>query len=137
MGFAGAGWAEEDHVLLAGDEVEGGEVGDQVAFQPTSMIKVELFDAFAGREPGGPDPVFAAVGVAGGDLTLQAGRQVFLMAPRFVAGPVGEPARGFAPGGRLQRPRQIGDLGGHIASGFRAGHHVIPPSNPATLSALS
>ena len=39
------GWAEEDHIPLAGDEVEGGEVGDQVAFQSTSMIQVELFDA--------------------------------------------------------------------------------------------
>ncbi len=48
-------------------------MGDQVAFQSTSMIKVELFDAFAGREPGGPDAVFAAVGVTGGDLALQAG----------------------------------------------------------------
>jgi hypothetical protein len=70
MGFAGAGWAEEDHILLAGDEVQGGEVGDQVAFQSTSMIKVELFDAFAGREAGGPDSAFAAVGVACGDLAL-------------------------------------------------------------------
>jgi hypothetical protein len=38
------------------------------------MIEVELFDAFAGWEPRGPDAVFAAVGVAGGDLALQAGR---------------------------------------------------------------
>jgi hypothetical protein len=74
MGLPGSGWAEEDHILLAGDEVQGGEVGDQVAFQSTSMIKVELLDAFAGREPRGPDAVFAAVGVAGGDLALQAGR---------------------------------------------------------------
>jgi hypothetical protein len=110
-------------------------VADQVTFQPTSMIEVELLNAFAGREPGGPDPVFAAVGVAGGDLALQAGRQVFLMAPRLGPGPLGEPARGFAQGGRFQCPRQIDELGGHIASGFSAGHHVIPPS--ATLSALS
>jgi hypothetical protein len=60
-------------------------VGDQVPFQSTSMIEVEFFDAFAGREPGGPDAVFAAVGVAGGDLALQTGRQVFLVGPRFAA----------------------------------------------------
>jgi hypothetical protein len=57
------------------------------------MIKVELFDAFAGREPGGPDAVFAAVGVAGSDLALQAGSQAFLMGPGFASGPLGEPAR--------------------------------------------
>jgi hypothetical protein len=99
MGFAGAWWAEEDHVLLGGDEVQGGEVGDQVAFQTAGMVKVELLDAFAGREPRGPDAVLAAVGVAGGDLALQTGRQVFLMGPGFASGPFGEPARGFAQGG--------------------------------------
>jgi len=56
-------------------------VGDQVAFQSAGMIEVELLDAFAGREPGSPDPAFAAVGVSCGNLALQAGRQVFLMAP--------------------------------------------------------
>jgi hypothetical protein len=60
---------------------------DLVAFQAAGVVEVELFDAFAGREPGGTDPVFAAVGVAGSDLTLQTGRQVFLMGPRFAAGP--------------------------------------------------
>jgi hypothetical protein len=48
---------------------------DLVAFQAAGMVEVELFDAFAGREPGGPDAVFAAVGVPGGDLALQAGRR--------------------------------------------------------------
>ena len=33
VGFAGAGWAEEDHILLAGYEVQRAEVGDQVTFQ--------------------------------------------------------------------------------------------------------
>jgi hypothetical protein len=60
--FAGAGWAEEDHVLLGGDEVQRGEVGDQVAFQAAGVVEVELLDAFAGREPGGPDSALAAVG---------------------------------------------------------------------------
>jgi hypothetical protein len=48
VGFGGAGWAEEDHVFLAGDEVQRGQVRDQVPFQTTGMIKVELLDAFAG-----------------------------------------------------------------------------------------
>jgi hypothetical protein len=33
---------------------------------------------FASWEPGGLHAAFAAVGVAGGDLALQAGRQIFL-----------------------------------------------------------
>ena len=102
------------------------------------MVEVEFLDAFAGWEPGGPDAVFTAVGVAGGDLALQAGRQVFLMRPGFAAGPLGEPAGRFAQGGRLQRPGQIGELGRHIAGrGSRAGHSATSWSNPATPSAVS
>jgi hypothetical protein len=49
--------------------------------------------------------------------------------PGFGPGPLGEPSRGIAQAGRLQRPRQIGDLGGQIpASGFV----LRPPSPPAT-----
>src|SRR4029450_13925255 len=101
MGFAGAGWPEEDHVLLAGDEVQGGQMHDLVAFQAASVVEVELLDAFAGRERGGPDPAFAAVGIPGGDLTLQTSRQVFLMAPRLAAGPLGQAARRIPAGARV------------------------------------
>jgi hypothetical protein len=134
--FPGAGWAEEDHILLAGDEVEGGQMHYLVAFQTACVVEVELLDAFASREPGGPDPVLAAVGIPGGDLTLQTSRQVLLMAPRFGPGSLGEPARRIPQGGRFQRSSQIGDLAGHIAGGgLCAGHHAIPPS--ATPNALS
>ena len=111
---------------------------DLVSFQAAGVVEVELLDAFAGREPGGPDSAFAAVRIPGCDLALQAGRQVFLMAPRFGSGPLGEPARRLPQSGRLQRPRQIGDLGAHIpGGGFRAGHNATPLSNPATPSAVS
>jgi len=50
---------------------------------------------------GGPDPVLAAVGIPGGDLTLQTSRQVLLMAPRFGPGPLREPARRIPQGGAL------------------------------------
>jgi hypothetical protein len=95
MGLPGAGWAEEDHILLAGDKVQGAEVGDQVAFQTAGVVEVELLNAFAGREPGGPDPALAAVGISCRDLALQTGRQVFpgLMAPRFGARPLGSDRR--------------------------------------------
>jgi hypothetical protein len=100
------------------------------------VVEVELLEGLASREPGGADPALATVRVSGGDLALQTRGQVLLMAPRFAAGSFGEPARGFAQAGRFQRPRQIGDLGGHIAScGFGAAHHAIPPS--ATPNALS
>ena len=62
VGLAGAGWAEEDHVLLGGDEVQGAEVGDQVAVQAAGVVEVELLQALAGGEPGGADAAFAAVG---------------------------------------------------------------------------
>ena len=55
------------------------------------MIKVELLQALAGREPGGPDAALAAVGFAGGDLALQAGGQELLMGPGFGAGPLSQP----------------------------------------------
>ena len=93
VGLAGAGRAEEDHVLFGGDEVQRAEVGDLVAFEAAGMVEVEVLQRFAGREPGGSDPAFAAVGVAGGDLTLQAGGQELLMAPRLGAGPLGQPVR--------------------------------------------
>src|SRR5829696_10012014 len=111
MGLPGAGWAEEDHVLLAGEEVQAGQMHDLVAFQTACVVEVELLDAFADRESGSPDPVLAAVGVPGGDLTLQTSRQVFLMAPRFGPGPLSEPARRIPQAGRLERPGQVSDLG--------------------------
>jgi hypothetical protein len=51
------GWPRKGHVLLAGDEVQRGEVGDQVAFQAAGVVEVELLEAFGGREPGSPDPI--------------------------------------------------------------------------------
>ena len=70
VGLAGAGRSEEDHVLEGGGEVQGAQVGDGVAFEATSMVEVELLDALAGREPGGPDAALPAVCFAGGYLPL-------------------------------------------------------------------
>jgi hypothetical protein len=90
-----------------------GQMHDLVAFQATSMIEVELLDAFAGRVPGSPDPAFAAVSVPGSDLTLQTSRQVFLVAPRFRAGPLGEPVGG------KRAPVQRGAAAAASAVGWR------------------
>ena len=111
VGLAGAGWAEEHHVLPGGDEVQGAQVGDQVAFQAAGVVEVELLQALAGREPGGPDAALAAVGLPGGDLALQAGDQELLVRPGLGAGPFGQPGHRLAQRGRLQRPGQERDLG--------------------------
>ena len=74
-------------------------MGDQVAFQAAGVVEVELLNAFAGREPGGPDPALAAVGLPGGDLALQAGDKELLMGPGLRPGPFGEPATRLAQSG--------------------------------------
>ncbi len=81
MGFAGARWAEEDDVLLGGDEVEAAEVGDAVAFEAAGVVEVEILQRLVGREPGGADPSFAAAVLSGGDFSLQAGSEVLLVGP--------------------------------------------------------
>jgi hypothetical protein len=117
---------EEDHVLLRGGEVEGAQVGDGLAFEAAGVVEVELFQRFAGREPGGPDPALAAVGLAGGDLALQAGGQELLMSSGLGPGPVGQPGHRFAQRRGFQRPGEERDLGG--------GHHATPPSTPDAAS---
>jgi hypothetical protein len=43
------------------------------------VVEVKFLEALAGRESGSADPALSAVGVAGGDLALQAGGQILLM----------------------------------------------------------
>ncbi len=69
VGLAGAGRAEQQHVVLGGDKVQGAQVGDEVALEAAGVVEVELLQALAGREPGRLDPAFTAVAVAGGDLS--------------------------------------------------------------------
>jgi hypothetical protein len=56
------------------------------------VVEVELLQALAGRKPGLSDAALAAVGLAGGDLALQAGGQELLVGPALGAGPFGQPA---------------------------------------------
>ena len=56
---------------LGGDEVQGSEVGDGVAFESAGVVEVELLQRLSGREPGGADAALTAVGFAGGDFALQ------------------------------------------------------------------
>ena len=117
VGLAGAGRAEEHHVLLAGDEVQRAEVGDQVSLQAAGVVEVELLQRLAGREPGGADPALTAVGLPGGDLALQAGDEELLVGPGLRPGPFGEPVDGLAQRRRFQRSGQERDLGADVLAG--------------------
>lgn len=114
--FAGAGRAEEDDVLLGGDEVQRAQVGDRLAFEGALMVEVEVFQRFSGREAGGPDAAFAAVGLAGGNLALQAGDQELFVGPRFAASSFGQPLDRRGQRGRLQRTGEEGQFGGDVAA---------------------
>ena len=63
VGLPGAGRAEQDDVLLGGDEVQGAQMGDGLPLQTTGVVVVEVFQALAGREPGCSDPALTAVGL--------------------------------------------------------------------------
>lgn len=86
-------------------------MADQVTFEAAGVVEVELFQALAGGEPGGADPALAAVGVAGGDLALKTGGEVFLVGPGFGAGAFG----GVAQRRCFQRSGEVGDLTGGVA----------------------
>jgi hypothetical protein len=104
VGLAGAGRAEEDHVLLRGDEVQGAEVLDQVAFEAAGVVEVELLQGLARGEPGGPDPAVTAVGLPGRHLALQAGDQELLVAPGLRPGSLGQPGHCLQQGSAPSTP---------------------------------
>ena len=105
-------------------------MGDGLAFQAAGVVEVEVLQRLAGREPGGPDAALAAVGLAGGDLALQAGGQELLMGPGLVAGPLGQPVDRLAQRGRLQRAGQVRQLGADVRPGavLLGGHQAIASS---------
>jgi hypothetical protein len=69
--LAGAGRAEQDDVLLAGEEVELTEMQDRVALEACLEREVELLQGLARGEPRGLDPRLPAVRIAGVGLGLQ------------------------------------------------------------------
>jgi hypothetical protein len=71
VGLAGAGRAEQDDVLAAGQEVELAKVQHRLAPQAGLEGEVELLERLARREAGGLDPGLAAVRVARVGLGLQ------------------------------------------------------------------
>jgi hypothetical protein len=85
------------------------------------VVEVELLQALARGEAGVADAAFAAVGLAGGDLALQAGGQELLVAPALGTGALGQPGHRLAKRRRLQGPGEEGEFGAEIASCGRRG----------------
>jgi hypothetical protein len=82
--------------------------------------EVELLERLAGRKLRRLDPALAAVGLAGRDL---GGKQCLgkaLIAPALLAGALGELWQRPGRRRRLQRPEQVGELGGVAHAGIRA-----------------
>ena len=104
VGLAGAGRTQEHDVVAGGDEIEGAEVGDDVAFEGALVVEVELLEGLAGREAGGTDADLTAVGLAGGDLTFEAGSQELFVAPVLGCGLVRRAAGGLEPSPGLSTP---------------------------------
>ena len=127
VGFAGAGRAEEHDVLFGGDEVQGAQVGDRVAFEAAGVVEVELLQGLAGREPGGADAALAAVGLPGGDLALQAGGEELLMGPGLRPGPFGQPFDRRRAGSVLSTPGSGTRSRRQVTAGLAASV-IRPPS---------
>ena len=90
VGFAGAWWAEQDHVLAAVQEVELAEVLDHRLLHGALEGEVELLERLARGEPSGLDAALAAVAVAGADLGAQQDLGEPLIAPGLLPGPVSQ-----------------------------------------------
>jgi hypothetical protein len=66
VGFAGARRAKEQDVVAGGDEVQGAQMGDQLALESSGVVEVEVLQALAAGEPGGADAALTAVALSSG-----------------------------------------------------------------------
>ena len=114
--LAGAGRAEQDDVLLAGEEVELAQVQDLVLGDRVLEGEVELLERLARREARGLDPRLAAVAVAAVGLGLQQRRGEALVGPFLGAGAVGELGQRSGGRGRLELAEQMRQLARRAAS---------------------
>jgi hypothetical protein len=94
------------------EEVELTEMFDHGLLDGALEGEVELLERLAGREAGGLDARFAAVGLARCDLGGQQGLGEALVAPLLLAGALGELGQRAGGGRRLELPEQVGELGG-------------------------
>ncbi len=124
VGLAGARRAQEHDVGALGDEIQGPEVRNRVALEGPLEGEVEVLEGLAGREPRRLDAPLAAVVLAGGDLTLQAGGEELLVGPGLGSCPFGEPVDRSRQRRCLERAAQIGEITGGLGGGL--GHHATP-----------
>ena len=110
--LAGAGWAEQDDVLAAGEEVELAEMGDQGLLDRALEGEVELLERLSGREAGGLDAALAAVRLAAGVLGREQRLGEALIASFLGAGTLGELGQRPSGGRRLQSAEQVAELAG-------------------------
>ena len=103
------------------------EVGDRLPLEGALVVEVEVLQRLPGWEAGGADAALAAVGLAGGDLALQAGGQELLMRPGLGAGSFGQPLDRGGQRRGLERPGQVGHLAGDVAAvgAGLGGHQAI------------
>src|SRR5262249_9406032 len=118
VGLAGAGRAEQDHVVAGVEEVELAEVLDHGLLDRALKREVELLEGLSRWEAGGLDPRLAAVAAAGGDLGREQELGEPLVAPRLLPRPFGQGGQRPRSGRRLQRAEQVRELRGLAHAGI-------------------
>jgi hypothetical protein len=118
--LAGAGWSEQDDVLLACEEVELAEVQHRLALERGLEGEVELLQRLAGREARRLDPGLAAVAVAAVGLGLQQRGGELLVGPLLSTGAIGELRQRPSGRGRFELAEQVRELCGRPAHAISA-----------------
>ena len=93
-------------------EIELAEMLDDRFLDRALEGEVELLQGFAGWEPGGADPAFAAVRFAGGDLGGEQGLGELLIAALLGPRSLRELGQRPGRGGGFELSEQVGELGG-------------------------
>ena len=99
--------------FLAVEEVELPEVLevlDHLLLDAALEGEVELLERLARREPGGFDPVLAAVAVTRGEFSCEQRPQELLIAPGFLPCPLGQTRERPSGSWSLQRPEEVRQL---------------------------
>jgi hypothetical protein len=111
VGLAGAWWAEEHDVVGLQQEVELGEVGDELLADRPLEGEVEVVQGLDGRQPGRLDSGCPTRGLPRNDLLLEHGGQVTLVVPALGAGPLGQRPGRSPDAWRLQHAGEVDELG--------------------------
>src|SRR5262249_15168341 len=111
MRLAGPRRAQEDDVVLRGEEIELAQVQDERLLDRALEAEVELLGRLAGGEAGLLDSALAAVRVSRCDLGRKKGLGEALVAPLLGAGALGRLGQRACRGRRFQRTEEVGELG--------------------------